>query len=300
MTGRGGALRTILLTLLGAALALLLPMCVHTGDPGPALAVSQQAVSEQAAVVADAPRSFEATQAAGRAAAPELVAQMESLPLQADPVYLPILAGLAELATGSADPRGEELLAEALRVQAEQPLMQAQSALLRDLYDNVYGALLIEWQARLSAEGLDLESRARLACMHRTALRELTRDLMRDTNAVAVLRERDRVKYGQGTGPTCDQLYQRELAKEGATPDRAWANVIGGSQRHNTSVSDALRAPPTQPSQPQPRRAPSRARAGRACEQRRPARSSARSSRHVPDSLAAARRRAAARPRLQA
>ena len=78
--------------------------------------------------------------------------------------------------------------------------------------------------------GVGLEpALAKLANMHRTALRELTRDLMRDENAVAILHARDRVKYGQETGPTFEQLFNKEKAKPGATNEAAWTAIIGSS-----------------------------------------------------------------------
>ena len=70
---------------------------------------------------------------------------------------------------------------------------------------------------------------------------ELTRDLMRDTNAVAVLHERDRVKYGQPTGPTFEQLFNKEKLKPKTSDEQAWQAIIGSSQRHNKSVSDAAK-----------------------------------------------------------
>ncbi len=231
-------MRPLLYKLRLLVLAMLAASALACPRAEPVQSLAEPAVEQAVAAV---PRTFEASQAAGRAAAPELVARYEAMPTRADPQYLPILEALQALPAGSADPRGEELLHAALALTLASERSQAESAELRALYDETFARLLADWQAQLVRDGEALQSRAELACLHRTALRELTRDLMRDTNAVAVLRARDVVKYGQGTGPTCAQLYEREMAKPGASPEAAWTNIIGTAQRHNKEVSDTLR-----------------------------------------------------------
>lgn len=185
------------------------------------------------------PRTLEETQAAGRAAAPALVARYEALPRTADPAYAPLLATLLALPAGSADPAGEAALKAFMALAVGKGGREA--AELRTLYDDTFTPLMAGWQATLHAEGEALELRARLANLHRLALRELTRDLMRDTHAVAILHARDRVKYGHDTGPTFEQLFAKEKAKEGQTDEAAWEAIIGSSQRHNPGVSEAAK-----------------------------------------------------------
>ena len=189
----------------------------------------------------EVPRTAEATVEAGRAAAPELVAKYEGMPRTADPALEPILRELQALAPGSADPKAEALLKDFMVLSTSSPASAAEALELRTLYDNTYTPLMSAWQEQLQVEKVPLEDRAKLAVLHRTSLRELTRDLMRDDNAVAILRARDRVKYGQEAGPTYDQLYAREMGKPGATPELAWSGIIGSSQRHNKDVSDAAK-----------------------------------------------------------
>lgn len=189
------------------------------------------------------PRTFEETQAAGEVAAPELVAKYEAMPKTADPKYAPILGQLQAMAAGSADPKAEDLLKQFMALAKNDPASSAEAAELRTLYDDVFTPLMADWQVELSDDGVGLEERAKLACMHRTALRELTRDLMRDTNAVAVLHERDRVKYGQPTGPTYEQLFNKEKSKPKVSDEQAWTAIIGSSQRHNKGVSEAAKGP---------------------------------------------------------
>ncbi len=187
------------------------------------------------------PRTPEATREAGRAAAPELVAKYEAMPKTANEAYLPILNQLRELQAGSADPKAEALLKDFMGMAKASPESSAEAAELRTLYDDVFTPMMAGWQGALQEEGAALEDRARLASMHRTALRELTRELMRDENAVAILRARDLVKYGQETGPTVEQLYEREMGKIGATPEKAWTAIVGSSQTHNKGVSEAAK-----------------------------------------------------------
>ena len=195
------------------------------------------------AVPSEVPRTPEATDQAGRAAAVELVAKYEALPTRADPAYVPILNQLTALPAGSADPKAEALLKDFMGMAKANPESSAEAAELRTLYDDVFTPMMADWQDELTTEGAGLEDRARLANMHRTALRELTRDLMRDENAVAILHARDRVKYGQETGPTFEQLFNKEKAKPGATNEAAWTAIIGSSQRHNKGVSEAAKGP---------------------------------------------------------
>lgn len=192
---------------------------------------------------AEVPRTPEETDQAGRAAAPELVAKYEAMPRRADPALAPILNQLNALPAGSADPKAEDLLKDFMNVARAQPESSAEAAELRGLYDDVFTPLMAGWQETLAAEGDSLEDRAKLANMHRTALRELTRDLMRDEGAVAILRARDRVKYGQETGPTFEQLFNKERSRPGATDQAAWTAIIGSSQRHNQSVTEAAKGP---------------------------------------------------------
>lgn len=187
------------------------------------------------------PRTPEETELAGRAVAADLVAKYEAMPKRADPAYVPILNQLNALPAGSADPKAEALLKDFMNLAKKDPVSSAEAAELRTLYDDTYTPLMAQWQDDLVEEGAPLEERAKLANMHRTALRELTRDLMRDENAVAILHARDRVKYGQETGPTFEQLFNKEKAKPGTTDEAAWTAIIGSSQRHNKGVSDAAK-----------------------------------------------------------
>lgn len=226
------ALRALWILLAGLFLASLAPSAARL--------LGQLALAEDA-VAQEVPRTTEETQAAGRAAAPELVARYEAAPKTADPKYLPILEQLQGLTAGSADPKAEDLLKQFMSLAKGDAASSAEAAELRTLYDDVFTPMMAGWQGELEEDGVGLEERARLANLHRTALRELTRDLMRDTNAVAVLHERDRVKYGQPTGPTFEQLFNKEKLKPKTSDEQAWQAIIGSSQRHNKSVSDAAK-----------------------------------------------------------
>lgn len=217
-------------------IALWLSLVIFWLAPSSAPAWGGRRARVEAPQVVEVPRTPEATQQAGRAAAPELVAKYEALPRTASPELLPILEQLRALAPGSADPSAEALLKEFMSLSTASG--GAEAAELRGLYDDVFTPLMAGWQAALLEQGEPLQERAELACMHRTALRELTRDLMRDSNAVEILRARDTVKYGQPTGPTFEQLLAKELGKPGATEESAWNAIIGSSQRHNKAVSD--------------------------------------------------------------
>lgn len=189
------------------------------------------------------PRSPEEAELAGRRLCPDVVAKFEDQQKTADPEFEPFLRRLEALEPGSGDSEGEAIFKEFMLLarKKNEASGNTESAELRTMYDDKFTPMMAEWAQALEAQGVALEERSQLASMHRTALRELTRKLMSDTVAVAVLRARDLVKYGQGTGPTFDQLFEKEMAVEGTSEAQAHTNIIGSSQRHDKMASSTAK-----------------------------------------------------------
>ncbi|PWC54732.1 hypothetical protein [Azospirillum sp. TSO22-1] len=83
-----------------------------------------------------------------------------------------------------------------------------------------------QWQR----QGLGAEERARRAYEIRHEARIEARAYMRNKQEVAVLRARDREKYGNPDGPTFDQLVAQNREK-GLQGDAAYEAIVGSANR---------------------------------------------------------------------
>ncbi|MCC6999304.1 MAG: hypothetical protein IT370_32125, partial [Deltaproteobacteria bacterium] len=107
---------------------------------------------------------------------------------------------------------------------------------VRDLYlkaESQIEHLNKQWEA----EGISVEERAKRAYDLRKDARETARDLMQDQTAVQKLRDRDTKKYGQGDGPTFEQLMKKHM-DAGMTEAQAHKEIIESSQRSDKATND--------------------------------------------------------------
>ena len=98
-----------------------------------------------------------------------------------------------------------------------------------------------EWIAR----GISLEERAFRASQIRHDTRVKARSMMEDATEVEVLRDRDRLKYGNPDGPTFDQLVE-EFQQSGIQQDEVYERIIYGAQATNRAVNLRFGIGPTQ------------------------------------------------------
>src|SRR4029079_3277737 len=91
------------------------------------------------------------------------------------------------------------------------------------------------WQA----QGLSLEQRARQASELRHGMRMTARAMMSDPAQVLGLLLRDAQKYGDGEGPTFDQLVAQRGA-DGLEGDAIYQAILGSSQRTDRGTSQRV------------------------------------------------------------
>lgn len=106
---------------------------------------------------------------------------------------------------------------------------------IRDYYNaenKLVSALDQEW----IRQGKSVAERARLAFEHRHGMRMTAREMMSDPGQQLELLVRDAQKYGDGEGPTFEQLVeqQRAAGKEG---DAAYEAIIAGAERTDAATN---------------------------------------------------------------
>jgi hypothetical protein len=88
-------------------------------------------------------------------------------------------------------------------------------------------------------QGLSAQGRAEAAWNIRHEARLEARSLMADPEEAELLRERDRVKYGNPNGPTFEFLVQR-LEKAGLEGDAIYEAIIDNSYRTDAELNQKL------------------------------------------------------------
>ena len=88
-------------------------------------------------------------------------------------------------------------------------------------------------------EGKSLAERARAASQFRQDRRLEAREMMKDPDEVELLRNRDRVKYGDPNGPTFEWLRER-LKNEGLSENEAYEEIIKKAGMTDTEINKSL------------------------------------------------------------
>ena len=99
---------------------------------------------------------------------------------------------------------------------------------------------------QMKKDGKKAEERAKKAYQLRHDARMLCRAMMTDRKQVEELKARDKEKYGQGDGPTFEQLFENNKKKKGLKAEEAYEAIIASSQRTDGAVNEMLgvSAPP--------------------------------------------------------
>ena len=111
-------------------------------------------------------------------------------------------------------------------------------AAVRDWYLSQL-ATIASSDAEAAKQGVPLEERALRAWKIRHDARVVARDRMSDRIAVAIIRTRDLLVYGQADGPTFEQLVASARGR-GLTADEAYPDLIQRSQTSNEFINRAV------------------------------------------------------------
>lgn len=183
------------------------------------------------------PATEEEVLAAARARCPE-IAELEGREKKADPRLLEFVTRFEAMEQGwtpEAQALWVEFLAAAKDIAVESGDTSGKD--VRTLYDGPFTEMMNGWIAanEASDSGMSMEVQAERAYMYRKVLRELSRDLMTDTNAVKVLRARDMIKHGSPFGPSFASLFEKNGGENDA--DAAYGKIIGSSTSHDKAAS---------------------------------------------------------------
>lgn len=182
------------------------------------------------------PATEEEVLAIARAQCPE-IAELEGRDKKADPRLLEYVTRFEAMEQGwtpEAQALWVEFLAAAGDIAKESGDTSGKD--VRTLYDGPFTELMNGWIAANESAQMSLEEQAERAYMYRKVLRELSRDLMTDTNAVKVLRARDMIKHGSPFGPSFASLFAKNGGEENA--DAAHGKIIGSSTSHDKAASN--------------------------------------------------------------
>lgn len=109
---------------------------------------------------------------------------------------------------------------------------------IREYYLRVNSGIS-EQDERWQREGLSAEERAHRAYEIRHNARITCREMMESEEEIAMLRARDREKYGNPDGPTFTQLVEK-ARKDGLRGDDVYLSIIGSSQRTDEKTNQKL------------------------------------------------------------